>query len=343
LVRPAADVERTDPAAEATLAQQQPLLRDLDFISPDEAKKRDYDREETNAALVKSKRLVHLREQRTARWSAGFALTARALVLAGLPLRPTKEKQITRSARLGDGSVLKVTFAAVGANAQMPFGADTNLLHFLMDRACRVKSRVIEWRSAAEYLRFMGMDPESRKNIGDLRQRFARIAHLAIYVEGRDEQLGEEGRGLFVIEGYRLPSSVAARTQAQRGNLDGEGYGVVLSEALFGEAQRYPVPVPKDLIRELRDEPLTFRLAILLGYRSFAARSESAIPWNDLKEQTGASFTRPRDLRRAVDEALERIKVFWPELEAEVADHGLVVGPSRDNQHLFIDAQEHRR
>jgi hypothetical protein len=317
------------------------LLRDSDFAVPE---KRDYDQEEASAALVKSKRLVLLRDQRTAQWPAGFALTARALVLAGLPLRPTKEKQITRTARLGDGSLLQVTFAAVGSDADMPFGADTNLLHFLMDRAARAKSRFIEWKSAAEYLRFMGMDPDSRKNISDLRQRFARIAHLAIYLEAKAERKAGEahGGGLFVIDRYRLPSSVAARA-TQRGELDGAAYGVVLSEVLFGEALRYPVPLPKDLIRELRDEPLTFRLAILLGYRSFAARSESVIPWNDVKEQTGASFSRPRDLRRAVHEAVERIKVFWPEVEAQAGEHGLLVGPARDNLHLFMDAEGLKR
>jgi hypothetical protein len=266
-------------------------------------------------------------------------MCARALILAGLPIRPTSQTQITRSARLADGTTMHLTFAAVGKDAEMPFGADANLLLFLVDRAIQAKSAVFEWRSAAEYLRFMRMNPESQKNIHDLRRRFARLVHLAVQIQHKSPELGETGKGMFLIEDYQLPSSVAAWAERRgQGRLPGLEYGLRLNESFFQAAASRPVPVPKELIRELREDPLLLRFALFAGYRSFGAKTTSLVPWEDVRAQTGSELDRLRRFRQQIGTALEALRTFWPEVNATVEQGGLRIGPPANSKHLFYEA-----
>ena len=57
---------------------------------------------------------------------------AQALILCGLPYQATDKTRITRQARLGDGSRLKVTFSS-SLDVGLPYGCDRSVLHFLLD------------------------------------------------------------------------------------------------------------------------------------------------------------------------------------------------------------------
>lgn len=295
--------------------------------------------ERKRALLAKADRLGFLRQARDEGWPEGFALCARAIILAGLPIRPTAEKEITRSARFADGSTMEVTFAAVGKDARMPYGADTNLLLFLVDRAIRAKSALFEWRSASEYLRFMRMNPESRKNVHDLRRRFARLVHLAIQIRTKSAEFGEMGKGMFLIEDYLLPSSVSAWAAREgTGRLPGLEYGLRLNESFFRAAASRPVPVPKELIRELREDPLLLRFALFAGYRSFGAKTSSVVPWEDVRSLIGSDVARIRRFRQEIRTSLEALRAFWPEVNAEIESNGLRIGPPA--RHLLPDGAQ---
>ena len=88
---------------------------------------------------------------------------AQALILCTLPHSPTKETKVTRRARLGDGSVLSVTFSAAADGVSLPYGADRRLLFWLLDRAIRNDSAFVPWSSAAEYQTEMGMKRGGRQ------------------------------------------------------------------------------------------------------------------------------------------------------------------------------------
>src|SRR5258708_5357253 len=88
---------------------------------------RDYRAERERPAQNTSARMVFLRERREQRWPAGFALIAQSIILAALPLRRTDALKVTREARLGDGTLLTVTFGAMGKGVPLPFGADVTL------------------------------------------------------------------------------------------------------------------------------------------------------------------------------------------------------------------------
>ena len=53
---------------------------------------------------------------------------AQAMLLCTLPYSATKESHITRTARLGDGSTLTVTFSTGISDVPLPFGSDRKLL-----------------------------------------------------------------------------------------------------------------------------------------------------------------------------------------------------------------------
>ena len=76
-------------------------------------KQRDYAKERQSAIESSVDRVVSLREDRdTGALGDEVIKMAQALILCTLPYRPTQDRQIVRSARLSDGSTLRVTFTA---------------------------------------------------------------------------------------------------------------------------------------------------------------------------------------------------------------------------------------
>jgi hypothetical protein len=308
-------------------------------------------RPQIKTLVRRADKLAWLREQRDQDWPGGFALIAQSTVLAGLPLRPTPEKQITRTVRLGDGSSLYVTFGAMGKGAQMPYGADVTLLYFLLDRAISARSAIFEWKYAAEYLTFIGADANAGKNFGDLRARWRRILGLAVRIERTTPRGDELGIGMFLVEQYRLPPSIAPQ-QGSRAQLilPGIEYGLKLNETFWQDAIQHHVPVPKDLIRETRADLLLQRLAIFLGWRCYAAAfalrhggtGESVVPWEDVRELLGSTDV-VRNVRSKVREALGALRVLWPELQASPKPTGLWVAPPAGNAQLFRDGELRRK
>ena len=67
--------------------------------------------------------------------STDLLLQAKALVLCALPYKRIAEQQLTRTAKLGRDTTLSVTFAAIGKDAVLPYGADRALLGWIQTRA----------------------------------------------------------------------------------------------------------------------------------------------------------------------------------------------------------------
>jgi hypothetical protein len=312
---------------------------------------RDYKAERERLAQNTSARMVFLRERREERWPAGFALIAQSIILAALPLRRTDALKVTREARLGDGTLLTVTFGAMGKGVPLPFGADVTLLYFLLDRAISAQSPIVEWRHAAEYLRFLGVDTDAGKNFIDLRNRWRRILGLAVHVERRAREGYDEGLGMFLIEQYRLPSSITLKDQRKQLSIPGMEYGLKLHEIFWRDAMQHHVPVPKDLIRETRDDLFLQRLAIFLGWRCYAAARApaqsgpggSVIPWEDVRQLTGSNDSNPWRIKADVTRALKGLHVLWPELQAEASAPGLRIARPHGNMHLLPDGEAFRR
>jgi hypothetical protein len=280
---------------------------------------------EVQALFRQADRVVALRQAREDGWSDGFALLAQAFILAGLPLRPTTERQVVHEIRRPEGK-LTIVFGVVGKNSVLPYGNDVNVLHYLFDHLNpKAKEHFVAWNTASDYFRWWSLDPESHKNQRDLRKRWSRLANLVVQIVLETEDGSQKAtRALFPA--VHLPKSIDSRPGARnQRRLPGQQHGVWIDPELARKLASRRVPIPKKFFDAYPDDTIERRLAIYLALRTYGAKSESVIPWHDLRMMLGSTDRSGRMLRLRVREAVASLKLWWPELEAEPDKHGLRV------------------
>ena len=215
---------------------------------------------------------------------------AQALILCGLPYQATDKTRITRQARLGDGSRLKVTFSS-SLDIGLPYGCDRSVLHFLLDRAVKKRSRFVTWKTASEFLEAMGMQ-HGGKNRRDLRDRFLRIRALTIGVERSGPT--SDTQIMPVIRRSRLPHSILAEaSQVTPSTISADELGLEIDPLFFEELVAHPVPVPVEILRATRSKPQLQDMMLFLYWRAYAAAGPSVIPWKELREQLWQDDSKP--------------------------------------------------
>ena len=288
--------------------------------------------------------LVRIKEKRdSGALGAQMTQIAQAMVLCGLPYSPTKETKIVRRARLGDGSTVSVTFSAGLDGIAMPYGSDRTLLHWMIDKAIKTQSPVVNWDTATQFLKDVGM-ADSGKNRKDLKQRYLRLTGLTIGVVRK----GSTESTVLVpfIEESHLPTSVDIKAE-KRGqallSLDSPTFGFRLGDRIFKEILQYHVPVPFELLQATKKKSQLQDLLIFLYWRSFAAQSETLIPWESLREQLWQEDSVASRIRTRFREAITVFKTIWPELNADAEKKGLRIGPPQKGSHLVHQARHVRR
>lgn len=266
---------------------------------------------------------------------------AQALILCGLPYQPTVKTKITRKATLADGTRVAVTFSTA-LEGSMPYGSDRSLLHFLLDKAVKTKSRFVSWQKASEFLTAMKM-ASGGKNRRDLRLRFTRIRGLTIGVE----RSGPRCNGteiMPVIRRSNLPTALDQRRGLHALPLsDDIVYGIELDEVFFAELMHRHVPVPKELICATHKQSQLQDLTLFLYWRCYAAQSESVIPWTYLLQQLWQDDTNQQRIKTRFAAAIRVLRCMWPELRAEAQRKGLWVAPPRNGVYLTPRAGATRR
>jgi hypothetical protein len=271
---------------------------------------------------------------------------AQALILCGLPYRMTEERQISRKARLGDGSTVTVTFTALSADAKMPFGSDRTLLHYLLDKAVKSGNRYVSWETAKEFMEQMGIKGTGGKAYADLRERFDRLRGLGIFVSRKGGGRNET-QNMSAISRSRLPSSLSLTAelldQSTLPLSETVRYGVEIGTEFYNDLIRHHVPVPTELLIQTRGNAQLQDICIFLFWRCFAAQSPSIIPWASVREQLGSADSNPRRIRGRFAEAIKFFQTFWPEMQAESRQEGVWVAPPRDGKYLLPQAKAVRR
>jgi hypothetical protein len=271
---------------------------------------------------------------------------AQALILCGLPYRLTEERQISRKARLGDGSTITVTFTALSADASMPFGSDRTLLHYLLDKAVKSGNRYVSWDTAKEFMEQMGMKGTGGKAYSDLRERFDRLRGLGIFVSRKGAGRNETSN-MSAISRSRLPSSLDLNAENIGQNplplSETVRYGVEIGTELYNDLIKHHVPVPTELLIQTRGNAQLQDICIFLFWRCFAAQSPSIIPWASVREQLGSADSNPRRIKVRFAEAIKFFQTFWPEMQAEARPEGVWVAPPRDGKYLLSQGKGSRR
>lgn len=289
---------------------------------------RNYRTEREAASIRATDRVVELAVARHDQ-SLGeeYVKLAQALILCTLPYSPTTWPRIVRRARLGDGSYLTVTFAAITEGVSMPYGADRKLLHWLIDRAIRADDPYIPWSSIMEFQREMGIQQGGRTN-RQIRERFARIAGLVVQIK----RSTSDGTGLDtfpIISKSYLPNSIVPRTiaSATQEPLPGVGdrYGVLLHGPLFEDLKRHKAVMPRRLWLELEGPTPVQDLVLWLFYRSYSAASETVIPWSALQEQFPTDDSNRNRLKQHTRTAIRTLKALWPGVQLDHLQQGILI------------------
>ena len=266
---------------------------------------------------------------------------AQAMLLCTLPYSASSETHITRSARLGDGSTLTVTFSAGIPDVPLPFGSDRKLLAWVFDRAINSASPVIGWESAWEYQKELGLK-RSGKNNRDLRARFHRISGLNINIERKDSS-GITGKNFSIIDTYHLPPSITGKKAdpAQRSltyTVEEEPmaapFGICINQTLFHDIRKHRVAVPRGLWLQSKGNSQVQDMVLWLYYRCYAAKTESIIPWGALAEQFPQD-KNPRRARQHAREAIVQLRLLWPGVRIEATEAGIWV--DRATRALLLD------
>ena len=267
---------------------------------------------------------------------------AQAMLLCTLPYSATTENHITRTARLGDGSTLTVTFSTGIKDVPLPFGSDRKLLAWVFDRAINSESPMIAWSSAWEYQKEMGLK-RSGKNNTDLRGRFHRISGMNINIERKDAA-GVAGRNFSIIESYNLPPSISGRkfnpdqssleytTESQE--LPPAPFGISINPTLFRDIRKHHVAIPRSLWLQAKGNSQVQDMVLWLYYRCYAARTESVIPWSTLAGQFPQD-KNPRRTRQHAREAISQLRLLWPGVRVEATPTGIWVDQAA--QALLLD------
>ncbi len=296
------------------------------------AKKRDYAKERQSAIESSIDRVVSLRDDRdTGILGDEVIKMAQALILCTLPYRPTQDRQVVRSARLSDGSTLRVTFTAGINGIDMAFGNDRHLMAWLFDKAINSDTAFVTIKSASDYLRETGK-ARNGDRVKELASRLSRLTGLVIGIERRSNGATQTVM-LPMIASSNLPSNLTVQLKAEKNGQKAipgleNPFGIQLEERFFQDIKKHHVAIPRRLWMQLQGQkggPQLQDLLTFFVYRCYCAQSETVIPWAGLREQFPQDDSNPRRFKVQVKKAITQLRILWPEIRIDVVKEGVWV------------------
>jgi hypothetical protein len=90
-----------------------------------------------------------------------------------------------------------------------------------------------------------------------------------------------------------------------------------------------PTPIDPHVMRELESALAmdTYVFCTMRAYRLQRLKRPDTVSWAELEEQFGSGFSRPRDFRRELNKALEKVLRFYPEVRVSSSKAGLTFLP----------------
>jgi hypothetical protein len=311
-------------------------------------KSRDYAKERKAALEGSVERAVSLRDDRdTGALGDEVIKMAQALILCTLPYRPTAERQVVRSARLSDGSTLRVTFTAGINGIDMAFGNDRHLMAWLFDKAINSDTAFVTIKSASDYLRETGKSRNGDR-VKELAARLSRLTGLVIGIERRGGGSTQTVM-LPMIASSNLPSNLTVQLRAEsNGQKSIPGmenpFGIQLEERFFQDIKKHHVSIPRRLWMQLQGQkggPQLTDLLTFFVYRCYCAQSETVIPWSGLREQFPQDDSNPRRFKVSVKKAITQLRLVWPEIRIDIVKEGVWL--DRAVQQLLPDDPSKKR
>jgi len=302
--------------------------------------KRNHISEGRTAKLQLAKDLVRIKQELNGPEPTQLTQIAKVMVLCGLPYRQTKERTLVRRSRQADGTLITVTFQAMLSSVPLPYGSDRNLFHWATDRSIKSGTPFVPWDTATEFLTDM-QQTDGGKNYARLKESYRRIAGLSITVE-RTTNNQDQALIMPIMERSNLPRLLDTNTLAfpERGGEDEFlPTGILFSNPFFQELSKNHVPFPWPILRTLARKPQMLDYMMFLHWRTFAARTESVIRWEDLRQQMWQEDTHDWRIRTRFADAIKALKIVYPDLLAEARTLGLFIGPATEGKTLIRGAR----
>lgn len=296
---------------------------------PKELRIRNYKEEKDSGQLDLLKGLEVVREDRS-KDTFDILQLAQIFVFCSLPYRPSEERQISHTARLGDGSTVEVIFTAMRPGVAIAYGNDRSLLYWLVDKAIREETAHISWEHASDYLKATGQGTGGRNRVL-LRERFQRIASTAITVV-RKTSIQEDQAIMPIIRRISLPASITGKenlSEVIERRLGKTSFGLQFDEGFVKDFTTHRVPILRSLLVATQARPQMQDCMFFLIWRSYSAAKESVIPWDRLREQFWQADSNQSRIRLRFKEAITLIRTTWPELQAVASASGLCIGPPK--------------
>lgn len=262
-------------------------------------------------------------------------ITARALVLCGLPYRKTTKRQISKTARLGNGQELTVIFTAVGKHP-LPYGKDRAVLSLITTIASRMGNPRVTFQSAMDFLQRLDLGTTGR-DYTYLRGAIDRLKSFHCHISTSDSNAEVTGNRAVVMDAV-VPSKKVNRKGVQRA---ASSFWLELDPSFFREIQDHGVPIPLEILRPYTNSPVAFDFIVFLNYRTRIARTPSRIPLETLCQMLGTEDGNLRKVKQRLEKVLRELREFWPDCPARFEGQGLTsclyVAPPANGRYLVMD------
>lgn len=300
---------------------------------------RDYRSERQRGRLRLIEQALAIREQASSdqlsddRWM----YLVRVLLDCPLPYRPTPARKIRRRTRLANGWV-SVIYTARYPDAQMPFGADARLLHWLIDREIQTigrnlhaigrRGRTLDIKCVRDFLVDCGLSC-SGENYQSVQESFQRLSGLRINIDFEGQNRSESEQPIPVLDECDLP--VRGLGQCDKNKLVTNLRGIALSPLFYKNGAEYCARVPRQVWRLLKGKPQKGAILLWLYVRQYAAEGISTIPWHVLRQQLSCEDSNSGRLKSQIREAVCVLRAMWPMINMRVENDGLVIGRAAAN------------
>lgn len=282
---------------------------------------------------------------------ADLLVQARAVVLCGLPYKPTNKRQIVKTTRLGNGKELTVVFTAVGKHP-LPYGKDRAVLALVTTLASRNSNPKVTFQSAMDFLQRLDLNTSGR-DYAFLRGSLDRLKAFHCHISAGDSEREATGNRAVVLDAV-IPSRNDAKMEAlgtqMLVNHSSNNFFVELDPTFFREIKDHGVPIPLEVLRRYTNNPIAFDFITFLNYRIRVAKNPSRIPLSTLCEMLGTDpgedrkDANDRKMKMRLQRVLQELREIWPECPAKFEGSGkktvLYVAPPKDGKYLVMDREQ---
>lgn len=211
----------------------------------------------------------------------------------------------------------------------LPYGKWPRLvLIYLTTQAVRTRSREIDLGvSMSRFMKSLGAQVTGGPtgSIRQFKQQLIRTAALTWNLSEMTDRRALVNNALLVDE---LEVNWIVICTDQKSGLPSR---VRLGERIFSQMLASAVPLDMRAVRAIQQSPLAMDLYAWLTFRARAAPSTHAtrIGWASLKKQFGGGYNSESDFKIAVQSALAKVLMVYPELSCEATQSHFVIRRSK--------------